>query len=45
MKSVLAEQSVKAGERIENGDKEKKKKQRKTNRRSKNSSGELSFAN
>ncbi|VVA95646.1 unnamed protein product [Arabis nemorensis] len=39
MKSVvLAEQSVKTGERIENGDKEKKKKQRKTNRRSKNTS-------
>lgn len=38
MKSDSAEQSVRVVERIENGDKEKKKK-RKTNRRSKHTSG------
>lgn len=43
MKSVVSaeQQSAKAGERIENGDKDKKKKKRRGSRRSKNASGNI----
>lgn len=43
MKSVSAEQPAKSGERIENGDKDTKKKKRRGGRRSKNTSGIIDF--
>lgn len=43
MKSVSAEQPAKSGERIENGDKDTKKKKRRGSRRSKNTSGIIDF--